>query len=191
MKTTSNIQSVNEFCKQINKGTFGISLVAVTEPKMNKKGNPFFGRVKKATYITNVALGYTYENVVNNRLDRKGLESNFESEKPKGKSWLEFPYLLVSDKDNTQQYLRTTMRKNSKIDNIYLLDGKIVNNLDIINQIKQWLPKPSTSAKQETFGLTEEEQVIVRDFKVENIVSLMQGEKNYTNDIYNVARYFA
>lgn len=191
MKTTSNIQSVNEFCKQINKGTFGISLVAVTEPKMNKKGNPFFGRVKKATYITNVALGYTYENVVNNRLDRKGLESNFESEKPKGKSWLEFPYLLVSDKDNTQQYLRTTMRKNSKIDNIYLLDGKIVNDLDIINQIKQWLPKPSTSAKQETFGLTEEEQVIVRDFKVENIVSLMQGEKNYTNDIYNVARYFA
>lgn len=191
MKNTSNIQSVNEFCKNINKGTFGISLVAVTEPKMNKKGNPFFGRVKKATYITNVALGYTYENVVNNRLDRKGLESNFESEKPKGKSWLEFPYLLVSDKDNTQQYLRTTMRKNSKIDNIYLLDGKIVNDLDIINQIKQWLPKPSTSAKQETFGLTEEEQVIVRDFKVENIVSLMQGEKNYTNDIYNVARYFA
>lgn len=190
MKNTSNFQSVNEFCNNINKGTFGISLVAVTEPKMNKKGNPFFGRVKKATYITNVALGYTYENVVNNRLDRKGLESNFESEKPKGKSWLEFPYLLVSDKDNTQQYLRTTMRKNSKIDNIYLLDGKIVNDLDIINQIKQWLPKPSTSAKQETFGLAEEEQVIVRDFKVENIVSLMQGEKKYTNDIYNIVRYF-
>jgi hypothetical protein len=190
MKNTSNIQSVNEFCKNINKGTFGISLVAVTEPKMNKKGNPFFGRVKKATYITNVALGYTYENVVNNRLDRKGLESNFESEKPKGKSWLEFPYLLVSDKDNTQQYLRTTMRKNSKIDNIYLLDGKIVNDLDIINQIKNWLPKSSTSAKQETFGLAEEEQVIIRDFKVENIVSLMQGEKKYTNDIYNIVRYF-
>lgn len=191
MKTTSNIQSVNEFCKNINKGTFGISLVAVTTPKMNKKNNPFFGRVKKATYITNVALGYTYENCVNNRLDRKGLDSNFESEKPKGKTWLEFPYLLVSDKDNTQQYLRTTMRQNSKIENIYLLDGEIVNDLDIINQIKNWLPKPSTSAKQESFGLSEEEQVIVRDFKIESIVSLMQGEKNYTNDIYNVVGYFA
>lgn len=191
MKTTSNIQSVNEFCKNINKGTFGISLVAVTTPKMNKKNNPFFGRVQKATYITNVALGYTYEHCVNNRLFRNGLNTNFESDKPKGKTWLEFPYLLCSDKDNTQHYLRTTMRKNSKIENIYLLDGEIVNDLEIINQIKEWLPKPSTSAKQENCGLVDDEQVVIRDFKVENIVSLTQGSKKYSNDIYNIVGYFA
>ena len=58
MKTLENIR---EFVKGINKGTFGITLVAMTEPSgMRKTNNPYVGRVKKISYTTNVALGYDY-----------------------------------------------------------------------------------------------------------------------------------
>ena len=55
-----NFNSVSEFTQNVSRGTFGISLITLTEPKMNKRGNPFYGRVHKATYMTNVALGYDY-----------------------------------------------------------------------------------------------------------------------------------
>ena len=105
--------TISEFVNNVARGTFGITLIAVTEPKMNKKGNPFFGRVQKATYMSNVALGYDYENVVNARLERKGETADYVAEKPKGKNWDIFPFILKSDKDESIKYLRCTMRPNT------------------------------------------------------------------------------
>lgn len=169
--------SVSEFVQNVSRGTFGITLIAVTEPKMNKRGNPFYGRVKKATYMSNVALGYDYENVVNARLERKGEEGTFQAEKPKGKSWDVYPFILQSDKDESIKYLRCTMRPNTATKTLFILDGEIVTDTDTILAIKDWMPKSAPSVKQTESGLSEEEQVIVRDYKLDGILCLTQGEK--------------
>ena len=169
--------SVSEFVQNVSRGTFGITLIAVTEPKMNKRGNPFYGRVKKATYMSNVALGYDYENVVNARLERKGEEGTFQAEKPNGKSWDVYPFILQSDKDESIKYLRCTMRPNTATKTIYILDGEIVKDAETILAIKDWLPKSAPSVKQTESGLSDDEQVIVRDYKLDGILCLTQGEK--------------
>ena len=173
------MKTIKEFCEHVSRGTFGVSVIAITEPKMNKKGNPYFGRVHKATYMTNVALGYDYENSVNNRLERKGLASDFVAEKPKGKNWDIYPFILQSDKDNSVKYLRCTMRPNTATKVVYILDGKVVNDDNLLSAITSWITKGSYSVKQSESGLTEKEQVIVRDFKLEGIIALTQGVKQF------------
>ena len=191
MKT---FNSVNDFCVNVPRGTFGISMITLTEPKMNKKGNPYFGRVHKASYMTNVALGYDYENVVNARLGRKGLEADFVAEKPKGKSWDNYPFILQSDKDSDVKYLRCTMRPNTISKSVYLLDGQIVKDDNILAEIKSWLPSKGISVKQVESGLEENEQVVVRDFKLEGVIAMSQGEKEYKRisilDINVLKEYF-
>lgn len=174
-----NFNSVSEFTKNVSRGTFGISLITLTEPKMRKTNNPFYGRVHKASYMTNVALGYDYENSVNNRLDKKGLEADFQAEKPKGKSWCEYPYILQADKDASVKYLRCTMRANTKAKSIYILDGKVVTDDNTLLEIKSFIQKSSTSKKQTESGLEDNEQVIVRDYKLDGIIYLGQGNKSF------------
>ena len=174
MKT---FKSVIDFCENISKGTFGISMIAVTEPKMNKKNNPYFGRVHKATYMSNVALGYDYENVVNARLKKNGLESDFVAEKPKGMNWDKYPFILQSDKDSEIKYLRCTMRPNTTSKVKYILDGKVVKDANVLEDIISWVNKNNYSPKQTECGLDEEQQVVVRNFKLEGIIALSQGEK--------------
>lgn len=173
------MKTIKEFCESVSRGTFGVSVIAITEPKMNKRGNPYFGRVHKATYMSNVALGYDYENVVNARLERKGLDSDFVAEKPKGKNWDMYPFILQSDKDNSVKYLRCTMRPNTATKVVYILDGKVVTDEDVLLAIKSWVTKSSYSVKQTESGLDEKEQVIVRDFKLEGIIALAQGVKQF------------
>lgn len=183
---TTQFTSVETFVANINKGTFGITMITKTEPKMNKRNNPFFGRVQKVTYMSNVGLGLSYENCVNNRLDRKGLENDYQAEKPKGKTWIN-DFMLCSDKDTSVKYLRTTMYKNTKTKSIFLLDGEIVDEITL-QKIKTFIPKPTTCKKQENSGLQDDEQVIVRDFKLESIISLQQGQKVFTpTEIYAFA----
>lgn len=174
-----NFNSVSEFTKNVSRGTFGISLITLTEPKMRKTNNPFYGRVHKASYMTNVALGYDYENSVNNRLDKKGLEADFQAEKPKGKSWCEYPYILQADKDASIKYLRCTMRANTKAKSVFILDGKIVTDAAIEAQIKGFIQTSSTSKKQAESGLDDAEQVVVRDYKLDGVIYLGQGEKSF------------
>ena len=187
MKTANfTITSVEDFVANIKKGTFGVTMITKTEPKMNKRNNPFFGRVQKITYLSNVGLGLSYQNTINNRLERLELENNYQAEKPKGKHFIN-DFILASDKDETIHYLRTTMYKNTKSETIYLLDGQIVDG-DILKEIKVFIPKATTCQKQQNAGLEEQDQVIVRDFKVENIIHLAQGEKVYTpTEIYAFA----
>lgn len=178
-----NFNSVSEFTKNVSRGTFGIGLITLTVPKMRKTNNPYFNRVHKATYMQNVALGYDYENVVNNRLEKNGVDGDFKAEKPKGKSWFEYPYILEADKDNSVKYLRCTMRKNTKSKSVFILDGKIVTDEKVLTEIKAFIPAPSASKKQEENGLNDDEQVIVRDYKLDGVISLFQGEKVFNRMI--------
>lgn len=173
------MKDLRSFVHGLTKGTFGVTITTETEPRMRKTNNPYFGRVKKVTRLTNVALGYGYENVVNARLEREGKSADFEADKPKGKSWELYPLFLCSDKDETQKYLRTTMRKNTATKSVLTLDGEVVTDADTIAHIKSFI---QSSAKPTNQGLEDENVVIVRDYKVQGIVSIEQGEKMWRRD---------
>lgn len=179
MATTiaTQTQTLVDFLGTINKGTFGTTLIVVTEPKMNKRNNPYFGRVHKATCLTNVAIGYSYENTVNNRLAREGADAEFQSQKPKGRSWVEGMenILLVSDKDAEQMYLRTTMLRNTNSKSVYLIDGRKATDAEI-ESIKAFMP---TASKPTNQGLSEGNEVIVRDYKLQGVLAMTQGTKEY------------
>ena len=168
------MEDLRSFVSTLTKGTFGIVIETETEPRMRKTDNPYFGRVTKRSRIVNVAIGYDYENVVNNRREREGKAADFVSDKPKGKHWVEFPTILASDKDEGQQYLRTTMRANTKPTSVFLLDGKVVEDATAIEQIKSFI---QSSYKPQNQGLEEGNEVIVRDYKFESVVRITQGEK--------------
>ena len=168
------MEKLNVFLNGLVKGSFGIELVAVTEPRMNKKGNPYFGRVRKQTRMTNIALGVSYENIVNARLEREDKVANFISQAPKGRFWIN-SYILGNTKDNTKKYLRTIMRRNTKVENIFYLDGYPVYGEEL-EVIKAWI---APSVKPTNQGLDDENLEIVRDFSIENIIYIKQGKKEY------------
>lgn len=189
----SQISSIIDFTDNINAGTFGVAMLTLTTPKMRKTNNPYFGRVQKCTLTTNVALGYDYANNVNLRLERKGVEGEkFVAEKPNGKTWVKPKYILCADKDAKKMYLRCTMRPTTKAVVRYLIDKRFATDKEIA-EIKGFMPAPSTSKKQESAGLTEEEQVIVRDYGFDGIIYLAQGNKIYSHSVeaevlYNAMR---
>ena len=166
----TNFKSVAEFANECGNGQFGVTMIAVTEPKMRKTNNALFGRVHKATYLSNVALGYDYENSVNNRCG-----GGFVAEKPNGKHFIG-KCILAADKNENQHYLRTTMRKNTISKSIYLVDGRIASDAEV-EQIKSFLPPTYESKKQAEVGLEGAEQVIVRDYKLEGIICLTLGDR--------------
>lgn len=173
------MNTIQEFVDAIGKGTFGICIVTCTEPKMNKRGNKYYGRVRKITLTTNVALGYDYANYLYGKAKKQGTlgertlsDIKNEVSKPFGKSWEQHPYILKSDKDDSQKYLRCYYNSNSKSKSVYLLDGVFVTDERLLEDIKSWI-KSSTS-RSEKFDI---DDVNLRDFKVENVLCLTQGKK--------------
>jgi hypothetical protein len=136
--------------------------------------------------MTNVAIGYSYENTVNNRLAREGADADFHSQKPKGRSWVEgmANILLVSDKDAEQMYLRTTMLRNTNSKSVYLIDGRKATDAEI-ESIKAFIP---TASKPTNQGLSEGNEVIVRDYKLQGVLAMTQGSKEYNllNSVFDI-----
>lgn len=179
-----NLENVKEFTEVIGKGTFGIVMLACTEPSMNKTNNPYYGRLRKLSYTSNVALGYDYASALVAKMKKENLsfdekEVRESVEKPKGKNWFMHPYILQKDSDAEQKYLRCYYNKNSKTSSIYVLDGKFVTDRAVIADIETWVKKSSGSKKQAELGISKENEVTLRDFKFENVILLKQGEKVY------------
>ena len=173
--------SINDFVKVIGKAKFGTKMVTMTEPKMRKTNNPYWGRVRKITYLANVALGYDYERVVTAHIEKVGGDkSDWVAEAPRGRHWVKgaYPFLLESDKDNTQ-YLRVFTRKNTTRKSVFVLDNKVVTDSKVADNIKSFCYEYKSSTKQEECGLTDENQVRPMDYKVSGILAISTEGKVY------------
>ena len=174
-----NFECLSSVVKSIARNTFGVCVVLETIPRMRKTANPFIGRVTKVTRYSNVALGRDYYNTIGNKLDKLDLaKCEVEHEKPKGMTWLDYPYFLVSDKDDTQIYLRLTLNKNTHIVSEYYLDGVLATD-DEVALIKTFIQSSGSSAKQTALGIDDDEQVKPFSPKVEGIKCLWQGDKKF------------
>lgn len=131
------------------------TIVAITEPKMNKKDNPFFGRVKKLQ-VSNVFINFSYEKSVNRARAKEDKETDFVAHaRTWGKRITNTPLV----EHNGSYYLECRFMNASKP--TYLVDN-IEADIAIL---KSFLPSSYSNAA--TQGL--EKEVIIRDFKVENI----------------------
>lgn len=179
--------SVSDFCKNVTRGTLGITMVTMTIPKLKKTNNPYFGRVMKITYMTNLALGYDYENTLNNRLKKKDIDVKYKSEKSNGRNWCLYPYILQADRDENIKYLRCVIRNDMTIKTAYLLDGNIVGG-DLLSDIKQYCYKSNNYCKKQAeYGLSKEEQVNTKDYLIDGVLLLKQGEKEYRKIDENIS----
>ena len=167
------------FATQLQKAKFGTTMMAMTEPKMNKTNNPYWGRVRKITYLANIALGCNYDNVVRNRIvESGGNKSDWTTQPSNGKHWLNFPFILQANKSD-RQYLRTMQRANTTTNVVLLLDGKVVTNEQTITDIKSFFVKRHPSKKQTEAGIQAKDQVNVFDYGLEGILAITSEGKEW------------
>ena len=172
------MNSIFDFVDNIHKGTFGMVLVASTEPKMRKTNNPFYGRVRKVSKVVNSALGYSYETYVNARLERKSLAGDFKAMPLPWGQWVNgYENEVIENKGKL--YIRVTILPNTIAKPTYYVDGRLATE-DEMAVIRTFLQEPSFSDRQADKGLTDlEEQVMVRAYALDNIISISQGENIY------------
>lgn len=164
--------AVLSFIDEVKGGVMGNTLVTATIPTMNKRGNPFIGRVIKLTYTANVAEKCDYETMVNSRLSKEGKLADFISKAPSGRIWVKGKenILLEGVKNPDQKYLRVLWYKHTTTSVCYLVDGRKATPEEV-EELKKFMPQKSTPNQ----GLEEGNEVIVRDYKVEGI--LYMGHK--------------
>lgn len=165
--------AVKEISK-LSKGIFGVEVITNTEPSMRKTKNPYLGRVRKVSVYRNAILGVDYQNAVNGRLERKGEVADYKAAAPRGKKHYN-AFFYVSDKDENVFYLKIGIRKNTKIESEYMVDGRIATIAERTEIESLLIAHSSSVKKQAEAGLDENEQYHINAPKLENVVSIKLG----------------
>ena len=160
------------------------SFQAVTEVTTLKKsrisGLPLpaelIGAVKEVR--TTVSLGNDYEAAVNRRRLIEGKQADFQAKDSYAHPYKESK-VVFKHKSKDQYYLRVypNLCHSFKTEITYTdSNGKEYSKKEFEEKFSEFLPKPSQSNKNQE--LTEE--IIVRNYKIENIVKLKHGNKEYS-----------
>ena len=198
-------KSIEEFCENVSKGTFGLYVGTFTEKKMNKypcgfgrvagTENPYIGCAYNFAVIQNAATGVSYYKLVESECAREGIafsKAAFEQAFPKESTYCE----EVSDKlsnmimehENGQRYLRLYYgRKPTKTMYYTILTDANGANARVLDEqsaeyknLMRYVPTKSGSPKQEALGISN--IIEVRQPKIENVVFMMQGDKLFINE---------
>lgn len=152
------------------KGNTAISMVAETEADMNKKNNPYYG-TRKTNTIAGL-IGFDYENSVNNQLGREDKDMDFVARKPVWAVGTDCRH-IVTNKDGSELYVYIKVQSAGTPS--FSFNGQPVDAEVVKPYIKEH-KKPMTQD-----GL--EKEIVVRMFKVSNILSVkMLGEEYRVTD---------
>lgn len=149
------------------KGCEFVGVDTTTIVKMNKRNNPFYGRVTKRV-VAQYNFNAEYESSVNRHLAKEGLENNFKTEGLTWGEWLsnEFFKKVITHKGELYIRLYPLADKISSFE--YLIDGRVATPEES-EEIKQFIPQKSESKKQADAGLEEKKQVQVTTFNFNSI----------------------
>lgn len=152
------------------KGHRMVHITTLTDVRMNKTGNPFYGRVQKMTSV-GVSFNRSYENSVNNKIEKNGGERTFKSEPLPYGEWIKGLENKMYEHKGVV-YVRFYTKPNEVAKVTYYLDGVAIEKGSMMEkEIMAWIPtKSHTSKKQEDAGLSKEEQVYPYGVKLENIL---------------------
>ena len=177
-------------CENIAANKFGYGFVAITNCQVvapKKTAAEWFGKfgsdfasVKKITKVLN-ARCYDYERAVNRTLAKNGSEKDFKASELSGYEWVIKPILLRSTKEGAEEnerlQLRLTFKKSDKtsFESRYIVGGRLAT-ADEVEFIEGHLRPTYSSAKQSDKGISDEEQVMCRNYKVANFVSVGKSD---------------
>ncbi len=152
---------------QVMKSTF-THLLTETPVRMNKTGNPYFGRVTKVSSC-NYLIGNEYETRVGVNYGKEGLDPNtFNVEENKVGNHVS-KVVLYNEKLN-RHYLQVERFDEIKPKVTYLCDGKEID----IETIRPYMIVPKKSDKQE-----QDRYVSFLSFNVENIKEITLNGTKY------------
>ena len=129
------------------------------------------GEVTKITH-KQVQVGYSYQNAVNNRLEREGKDADFVSEPLPWGEWL-IPNKLITHKGSI--YFRLYDFKGAQNDKMYFVSGNKATEEEV-NTIKDYENSKSSSSRQ---GLTTENEVRPTAVNIDNVLTFKCGDVNY------------
>ena len=177
-------------CENIAANKFGYGFVAITNCQVvapKKTAAEWFGKfgsdfasVKKITKVLN-ARCYDYERAVNRTLAKNGSAKDFKASELSGYEWVIKPILLRSTKEGAEEnerlQLRLTFKKSDKtsFESRYIVGGRLAT-ADEVEFIEGHLKPTYSSAKQSDKGISDEEQVMCRNYKVANFVSVGKSD---------------
>lgn len=162
------LETLKNFINDGGKATHG-HIVALTEQKMLKTGNPLRNAevTKLVSYIA--ALNVNYQNCVNNALVREGKDKNFVAKE----AWFTKVYdnfngsIVAKKSDLNCHYLMFVLKK--AVTHRYFVNGveATVEQIEIIRQFKQKSSRPTNQ------NLDSPIQPLT--IKTENIISVKTG----------------
>ena len=194
-------ESMNPFqvlavCKDIAANRFGYGLIVRSTPQFKapmgtaKKWNELFGNemnVMKVTKVTN-ARAYDYCKAIKRQLEKQGSENTFKGDKMLGYEWL-VPNILkaslkegICDKDRMQFCITFKRNDKTSFESFYIVDGDHFATDSELAFIKEHLRPTYVSKKQTECGIAEEDVVLVRNYKVSNVV--MCGKTNTISEYW-------
>lgn len=162
MKNLENIIRSVESCQFAN-------LMYVTDGGIPQK---VLGKGVVVTKLvrTDCQMNYSYQNAVNNRLEKQGDERTFKAESLPWGSWVEGQENKLIEHKGVL-YLRYYEVKNAHIESLWFVDGKLANAEQFSAIMNYLSSKKKGSEKQAEHGLTEN-QVKPKVVKLESILRL-------------------
>ena len=158
------------------KGGTMVYLSTLTTIELPKYLN--MGKVQKYCKQS-IQVGCTYENCVNNKLGRLGLDRNFVTQSLKWGRWFIFNRVIVH---RGMFYARFYKTANANEQIAYFVNGRQATPQEIeIIKVYDGSFK-DFSQKQSRYGLTTD-QVRVRNYHIENILSI-----STSGEVYNVVK---
>ncbi len=145
-----------------------IGLTILTDARLKKTGNPYGKVLKKTRLLANI--GFHYSNSLNSQAKREGKEIEFDIQP---RRWgIRLPNCaLVEHKGN--HYLECKVEKTFEV-NYFLENGAPIEK----SAIEAFLPKKRESSTQDEL----DKKVILRDVKLENILSMRLNGENVIVD---------
>ena len=184
---------VLETCKNIAANKFGYGIIVRSTPQFKapvgtaRKWFEFFGKemnVVKVTKVTN-ARAYDYVSAIKRQLEKQGSENTFKGDKMLGYEWL-VPNILKASlkegiRDEDRMQFCITFKRNDKtsFESFYIVDGDHFATDSELAFIKENLKPTYVSKKQTECGIDYENIIMVRNYKVSNVV--MCGKSNDIN----------
>ena len=165
MKTITKKELVTLLMSIVNP-TF-INMMTVTTVRMNKTGNPYFGKVIKRS-SSNYLMGNDYEKRVQSNEKKEGLEPDFEVEEMTGKRHIS-KVVCIDTKTESIHYLMVERFDEIKPTVEYKFEGNPIEK----QLFESYMVKVSESKKQ-----VQERKVMVITPKIENIKEIsFEGNK--------------
>lgn len=141
------------------------SLVGRVEEKLLKTNNPLRDCLVEKEVNYNVQLNCNYQNVVNNRREKEGKDTDFVAKQNWFSKYFDGNNGSIVKHNKADKFYLMFICNNSKVVNYYI-NGEVAT-LEQVEIIKNFKSKPSTPTNQ---GL--DSSVIVRTISLDNILEI-------------------